>query len=376
MYDNNIVEKTMEVKNEHVKFVLDDVVHSFKTLSALSWESLKTKISEEATRSSIVRLTIYCANYGEFVNYHEELASLLPSTPTPPAVEFLAQMPLEEEGFVAISWGYEKNPADGNTPNCNTENWKVVSVTVPDGADNCYQNMQDALHHIECKLQKHGFIYQDVIRTWIYVGGITGFSNGVENYETINLSRKKYYDGVFGDNLVAKYPASTGIGLDNRDIVITALAYRKRPFEDVSPVENMAQTAAWRYPSHLAKISPTFSRAYRISTPSGTLSLISGTASIIGAETVHLDDVQAQTEVTIDNLERVIASCLMQPDTTAPLSSVIQYVCYIKNPDDIETVRQVCDMKLPISANRIFVKADVCRDNLLVEIEAVTYEAR
>lgn len=374
MHGNNMIKKTTEVESGPAKFVLDGVVHSFRTFSALSWEALKIKISEEAERCAIARLSIYCAEQGDFVNYHEELASLFPSTP--PAIEFLTQMPLNEACFVAISWGYEACSDSRSSPYCNTENWRIVSATVPNGVDNCHQSMQEALHHVEQKLGEHGFIYQDVVRTWIYVGGITHFSNGVEHYESINHSRKEYYDRVFGENAAVKYPASTGIGMDNRDIVITALAYRKRPFEDISPVENLAQTEAWHYPSHLAKVPPTFSRAYRISTPSGTLSLISGTASIIGAETVHIGDVQAQTEVTIDNLERVVASCVQQTGIVEPLSFVIHYVCYVKNPEDLETVRQVCNRRLPISANRIFVKADVCRDNLLVEIEAVTYEAQ
>lgn len=373
MYETNTVKKSKKVENEHVKFVLDGSTHSFKTLSASSWNSLKMKIMEEMSRCIIVRLSIYCAELDGLDNYRKELTNLFPSIL--PAIEFLAQTPLNHSGFVAISWGFRDSSRAENALDHNATNWKVVSATIPDGVDDSYQKMQEALHNIESQLSKHGFTYQDVIRTWIYVGGITHFSNGVENYEAINLSRKNYYDRIFGAKTLTKYPASTGIGMDNRDIVITVLAYRKRPFEEVSAVENMAQTAAWNYPSHLAKISPTFSRAYRIDTPSGTLSLISGTASIIGAETVHIGDVQAQVGVTIDNLERVIASSIRQSDIIDPLSTVIQYVCYIKNPGDFEKVRQICNSRLPLSANRLFVKADVCRDNLLVEIEAVTYEA-
>lgn len=373
MYEKNTDKQSKKVENEHVKFVLDGSTHSFKTLAASSWNSLKMKIVEELSRCVIVRLSIYCAEVDNLNNYRKELNDLFPSML--PAIEFLAQTPLDDVSFVAISWGYKDYSRAEIALDHSAKHWKVVSATITDGVDNSHQNMQEALHDIESQLNKYGFNYKDVIRTWIYVGEITHFSNGVENYEAINLSRKNYYDRIFGPKTLSKYPASTGIGMDNRDIVISALAYRKRPFEEVSPVENIAQTAAWNYPSHLAKISPTFSRAYRINTPSGTLSLISGTASIIGAETVHIGDVQAQVGVTIDNLERVIAGCIRQPDITEPLSTVIQYVCYIKNPSDLEKVRQICYSRLPLSANRLFVKADVCRDNLLVEIEAVTYEA-
>lgn len=357
-------------KSENVKFMLNDDIHSFKTISAKTWDSLKERILSEMN-THIIRLSIYCSESQNLVHYRNELETLFSSYLPYPAIEVLAQKPLEDGHFVAMFWVSEGN----NILNEQIDNWKVVSVTVPNGTDNCDKNMQSALSKISSQLEESGLNYEDVIRTWIYIGNITKINNDVENYEAINLSRKNYYDGIFNPQKQREYPASTGIGLDNGDLTITALAYKaSKPYNSVTSIGNTMQTEAWDYPSSLAKIAPTFSRAFRISTSSGILSLISGTASIIGADTVHENDIESQTNVTIDNIERVVESSIHQISSNFPLNYIIQYVCYIKNPEDLDKVRDICNSRLPISANRVFVKADVCRDNLLVEIEAIMYE--
>lgn len=367
MFKNNQV----IIKNEKVEFLLKGDNNSFKTISASTWHSLKENIIAEIN-TYIIRISIYCGDTENIIYYRNELKKLFSSHSHYPSIEVLAQKPLEGNDFVAILWVCE---IDNNSKKIN-KNWKVVSVTIPDGTANCYQNMQNALSNINSQLEDYGLNYGDVIRTWIYVGNITKFNDGVENYEAINTSRKNYYDGIFNTHPVIEYPASTGIGLDNDDIIITVLAYKiSNPLESITSIGNNKQTEAWHYPSALAKIAPTFSRGFRISTPSGIISLISGTASIIGADTVHENDVVAQTNVTIDNIERVIENSIEQTSSNIPLNCIIQYICYIKNPEDLDKVRQICNSRLPLSASRIFVKADVCRDNLLVEIEAVMYES-
>jgi len=103
---------------------------------------------------------------------------------------------------------------------------------------------------------------------------------------------------------------------------------------------------------------------------------ISGTASIVNSETRYPGDVEKQTEQTIDNIERLIA-----PDNFAlhgvagagaSLSDVAKIRVYIKRAEDLAKCRAVCQRrfgKVPV----IYALADICRPDLLVEIEGVAF---
>ena len=100
--------------------------------------------------------------------------------------------------------------------------------------------------------------------------------------------------------------------------------------------------------------------------------MVSGTASIIGQDTIGLGDVEEQTRVTIDNISK-----LTHPDNirkhypeieTVPVK--FSYVrVYVKNKEDIAKVREICKCSYGDTPTT-YVVADICRKNLLVEIEA------
>jgi enamine deaminase RidA (YjgF/YER057c/UK114 family) len=103
---------------------------------------------------------------------------------------------------------------------------------------------------------------------------------------------------------------------------------------------------------------------------------ISGTASIVNSETVHLGDVEKQTEQTIDNIERLISAANFERHgirgTGARLSDLAKIRVYVKRAEDYETCRAICERRLG-SLPAIYAQADVCRPNLLVEIEGVAF---
>ena len=98
---------------------------------------------------------------------------------------------------------------------------------------------------------------------------------------------------------------------------------------------------------------------------------ISGTASILGEQTVFPEDAARQTATTIQIIDSLISfnnlnnnriNLIFQP---AP----VNYRVYLKNKSDYSAVKSLCDSYFGMK-NGIFVKADICRSNLLVEIEA------
>lgn len=101
--------------------------------------------------------------------------------------------------------------------------------------------------------------------------------------------------------------------------------------------------------------------------------LISGTASIKGQETVHPDDPAAQARTTLENIDLVLRQA------EASLQNVQQLRVYINyTPDKQEQAARVAAIKKVVEAAvprvpKLFLIGDVCRDNLLVEIEALSF---
>jgi chorismate lyase/3-hydroxybenzoate synthase len=130
-------------------------------------------------------------------------------------------------------------------------------------------------------------------------------------------------------------------------------------------VENPNQQSAYAYPRIYGPKSPSFARA--TACPDLGLTFISGTASITGHATRHHDDVVAQLGLTLDNIETLVAhiGAKEQLSLGRPLLKV-----YIRQPEDYPLIRQQLEARLPL-AECIYLQADICRADLLLEIEAV-----
>jgi enamine deaminase RidA (YjgF/YER057c/UK114 family) len=103
---------------------------------------------------------------------------------------------------------------------------------------------------------------------------------------------------------------------------------------------------------------------------------ISGTASIVDSESLHLGDIEKQTDQTLTNIERLIdaENCtrhgLVGGGST--LADLAKVRVYVKRIEDFERCRAACERRLgPVPV--IYALADVCRPELLVEIEAVAF---
>jgi enamine deaminase RidA (YjgF/YER057c/UK114 family) len=103
---------------------------------------------------------------------------------------------------------------------------------------------------------------------------------------------------------------------------------------------------------------------------------VSGTASILDSETVHPGDVEKQTEQTIDNIERLISPENLQrhglAGAGAKLTDLAKIRVYVKRQEDYEKCREVCQRRFGALPS-IYAQADVCRSELLVEIEGVAF---
>ncbi len=227
-------------------------------------------------------------------------------------------------------------------------------------------------------LSLEGLSIDNIVRQWNYIEKITAVTEGGEsqNYQIFNDIRANYYDmGHFDSG----FPAATGIGMDTGGVIISFIALSDAEDLILKPIRNPGQIDAHSYSegvlqgSESMKCTPKFERAKMISTGGRHYFYVSGTASILGEKTVHAGDVAKQTRTTIDNIRRLFsrenqASLGLSFDVSAILFSHLRV--YVKHQEDVEVVRQICEENLNCKSS-LFLKSDVCREDLLVEIEGV-----
>ena len=262
------------------------------------------------------------------------------------------------------------------------------SQVVPDPhSAGCYERSASAFRKMNALLAAAGVGFRQVIRTWLYLGGIVDQEGPTQRYKELNRARTDFYENVRFDAAHvtpapngAVYPASTGIGADNRDVLMSCIALATdRKDIKVVPLENPRQVSAYCYSSDYGPKSPKFSRALALTAGDHGTIFISGTASITDSESRHRDNVAAQTEQTLDNIEALIAEDNLRrhglPGLGASMADLALVRVYIKRPADYEKARAVCRRRLG-ELPTIYAVADVCRPELLVEIEGIAFSGR
>lgn len=195
--------------------------------------------------------------------------------------------------------------------------------------------------------------YPYFVRMWNYVGGINEHDQGHERYQLFCAGRHDAFVAA-GYHHDVDLPAASAVGMRGRGLVTYFLAAREPGVQ----VENPRQVAAYRYPPEYGPRSPSFSRA----TIWRDRVFVSGTSSVLGHVTVHPDDVEAQVEETLRNIETVLAK------TGRSLENVITAKTYIRRAQDYDLVARRLECVLP---SNVYLEADICRADLLLEIECV-----
>jgi enamine deaminase RidA (YjgF/YER057c/UK114 family) len=158
-----------------------------------------------------------------------------------------------------------------------------------------YDRSLSAFQSADMHLRQAGMTFDDVLRTWLYLGEITAPEKQTTRYLELNRARTNFYQGrKFSDRLIPRpwvrpvFPASTGIGTQGRELVLGGIAIQaKSAGTVVLPMENPDQTAACDYAHQYGKDSPKFARAVSLISGESATIFISGTASITASDTRH-----------------------------------------------------------------------------------------
>lgn len=203
-------------------------------------------------------------------------------------------------------------------------------------------------------------------RVWNYLADINRETGGLERYRQFNIGR---YDAFlrFAPAAGGDVPAACAIGLPDGPLSIAFIAGRK----PARPIENPRQVSAYHYPAEYGPRSPTFSRAVLVTLPEQEYLFISGTASIVGYRTVHAGNVEAQCREALANVEAVLGESRRLGHSSAFTLPELSYRVYVRRAVDYPAVRTILAERLGETAEAVFVEADICRPDLLVEIEAM-----
>jgi enamine deaminase RidA (YjgF/YER057c/UK114 family) len=220
-----------------------------------------------------------------------------------------------------------------------------------------------AYRQIFSLLEVEGFSH--LWRTWNYMADIHAEECGLERYRQFNIGRHDAFVGC--SRPVDRSPAASALGTRDGLFSVAFIAGRFAP----TRIENPRQVSAFDYPAQYGPCSPTFTRAATVNIDNYEALFVSGTASIVGHETLHRDDVAAQTRETVANL----AALLDQANNASPQSvpftlPQLNYRVYVRHANDFTQVHTALSDAIGTSLQATYVQADICRQDLLIEIEA------
>ena len=209
--------------------------------------------------------------------------------------------------------------------------------------------------------------HSHLIRVWNYFPEINATKQEMERYRGFSKGRHEAFRRY--QRKVEESPAACALGSHGGPLAIYFMASRTPGLQ----IENPRQISAYNYPEQYGPRSPTFSRATLAFQGASQTLFVSGTASIIGHQTVHPDSVEMQTQETLANIRAVIdqavASGFPPPDFARDLLLKV----YIRHAHDLDEVKDVINKEFGPVLEMLILQADICRADLLLEIEAVCW---
>lgn len=202
------------------------------------------------------------------------------------------------------------------------------------------------------------------VRFWNYLTSITADDNGMERYRRFNIGRHNVFSARLRQS---QPPAASCVGGHHRGSGIYFLSART----PAAPVENPRQVSAYEYPPLYGPRSPSFSRASIYSQDGMAALFISGTASIVGHETRHEGNLQGQITETTENLRILIGAAGHQ--ASRPGAGYWALKIYLQNPAFHGPVDSAITAMFGAGVERLYLRGDICRPDLLIEVEAFHY---
>ncbi|MGR6036523.1 MAG: chorismate transformation enzyme, FkbO/Hyg5 family [Candidatus Nitrosoglobus sp.] len=235
-----------------------------------------------------------------------------------------------------------------------------------------FSGLEQATYHayrsiLTCQ-QRLGYPY--LLRTWNYLPDIHREEDGLERYRAFCLGRHRILEAT--PNFERHLVAATTMGTDTPRMLVYFLA----AIEPGLRVENPRQVSAFHYPFRYAPRSPSFSRATLKQWGTEAHLYVSGTASIVGHETQHVGNPLAQLDETLNNLQALTENAQrLHRLKIKTLSELSLLKVYLRRGIDVVSIARCLQERLGDSVPALFLQGDICRNDLLLEIEAFYVES-
>ena len=282
------------------------------------------------------------------------------------------------EGEAEISIAEKNGVCYGLIENSEESLLFIEGVPSSDFSKGVKEQSEEVFGKIDALLSLHDFAVDDIVRQWNYIGNIVSYRDGKQNYQEFNDARTIYYSQgqwQYG------YPAATGIGASGEGIIVGCIAFKSKNSyrRAIYPIDNPLQVAAHAYSKQVLiyrteesmKSTPKFERAKLIKTQRGVCCFVSGTAAIRGEQSAAISTAKEQAIMTIENIKYLVSPENLQRHFCKPYNlKYAQLQVFIKNAQDYAEVRSVVEQAYP-QMSVVYTIADVCRSELLVEIEGI-----
>ena len=209
------------------------------------------------------------------------------------------------------------------------------------------------------------FGYQNLLRVWHYFPQINDDENGLERYRGFNVGRHAAFVANGRSIGEENVPAASALGSNSGSLTIYFMAGKQHG----KAVENPRQVSAYHYPQTFGPRSPIFVRALSATLGGQYCFFISGTASIVGYETVHQGDSAKQTAETLLN----IGALLQQIPHYDPAQGRMLLKVYLRNAGDLPMVRAKVEAEFGPACKVVYLHSNICRSDLLLEIEGAYF---
>lgn len=248
----------------------------------------------------------------------------------------------------------------------------LTGCIIPDDmSKSTYEQSCNIFNGIDKLLRCNGFEPNDIYRQWNYIQGITRINDGSQNYQEFNDARSIFYNKSNWQN---GYPAATGIGADAGGVMVEVNAVKNSNTNKA--IDNPLQIAAHNYSQEVldgkkieevgTRTTPKFERARLL----GNTIYISGTAAIRGEQSIKSKNAVEQVAETMEIMDRLVSKENIPAENNGSQYDLLRI--YVKKREDIETVKTYMESHYPTVAKHYLI-ADVCRPELLVEIEGTAH---
>ena len=238
-------------------------------------------------------------------------------------------------------------------------------VEIPEDLDTDY----DALIYDDyCGIFDHldALGYPNLLRIWHYLPDIHLDERSLERYKRFSLGRHEAFVAK-GRAISADAPAASAVGKRSGNTVICFLAAPRPGL----PIENPRQVSAYSYPAQYGPRGPTFSRALFSSWDGRQQLYISGTAAIFGHLSQHAGNAGAQAVETIINLRSVMDEAHAHGLIDVRRNTELSFKVYLRQPEFRAIAEARVREAFGPTPSIIYLQADICRRELLLEIEVV-----